>query len=172
MSNADADLIHRHLLRILDYLDGSTYVWRDVPQGSPWIVDPQAGKIGLLNMVEGQEPPGYLAHVDLHTAGLANAPSHTPEQQHVAVAVDGVIARMTDDLTRVHQDAARLVQLSDAQLSQSSTLTTLNEMATLTTEVKGGWLDPKTNEDIGGVLWISAQLQQLATISLTAITHE
>lgn len=171
MSNGDADLIHRHLLRILDYLDGSSYSWRDVPSGSPWLVDPLAGKIGLINVVPNQEPPGYLAHVDLHVAGLASAPGHTSEQQQVAIAVDHVIARMSDDLMRVRRDAAQLVQLSDVQLGQPDTLTVLNEMAALTTEVKGGWLDPKTNEDIGGVLWISAQLQQLASIPVAEIVH-
>ncbi|HEY7416843.1 MAG TPA: hypothetical protein VH593_16775, partial [Ktedonobacteraceae bacterium] len=48
-SAGDIDQLHRQMLRTLDYLDGAFYVWRDVPAGSPWLVDPQASKIGLLN---------------------------------------------------------------------------------------------------------------------------
>ena len=69
MSDGDADLIHSNLIRILDYLDGQTYVGQDVPAGSPWLVDPQAGKFGLLSYTQGQEPPGYLQHVDTHLTG-------------------------------------------------------------------------------------------------------
>ncbi len=61
-SDGDAGLIHRHMLRILDYLDGRSYAWRDVPAGSPWLVDPLAGKIGLLDRVQNQVPPAFLLH--------------------------------------------------------------------------------------------------------------
>jgi hypothetical protein len=168
MPNDAADLIHRHMLRILDYIDGQSYVWQDVPAGSPWIVDPQAGKLGLLSYTQGQQPPGYLQHVDIHLTGLAGSPGHTAEQQKVAIQVDGVITRMINDLTQVRKDAAQLVKLNDDQLRQPSTLTVLDEMASLTTEVKGGWFDTSTSENMGGVIWLNARIQQLATISLQA----
>jgi serine/threonine protein kinase len=168
MSNEDADLIHKHMLRILDYLDGQTYVWQDVPAGSPWLVDPQAGKLGLLSRTQGQDPPGYLEHVDMHLAGLADAPGHTDEQRQLAIQVDSVITRMIKDLTTVHKDAVQLVQRNNDQLRQQDSLTLLNEMATLTREVNSGWFDTATHENVGGAVWLSARLQQLATISLTA----
>ena len=77
-----------------------------------------------------------MQHVDTHLKGLADSPGHTDEQKQVAIQVDGVITRMITDLTQVRKDAVQLVQRSDEQLRQPDTLTLLNEMATLTTEVK------------------------------------
>jgi serine/threonine protein kinase len=165
--DGNADLIHRHMLRILDYLDGQTYVWQDVPAGSEWLVDPQAGKLGLLSYTQGQQPPGYLQHVDIHLNGLANSPGHTEEQKKVAIQVDGVITRMIKDLTQVRKDAVQLIQRNNDQLLQPDSLALLNEIATLTREVNSGWFDATTNENQGGVVWLSARIQQLATISLT-----
>jgi hypothetical protein len=166
MSDGNAALIHRHLIRILDYLDGQTYAWQDVPAGSPWLVDPVAGKLGLLSYTQGQEPPGYLQHVDYHLTGLVNSPGHTDEQKQVAIQAHGVVKRMIDDLTEVREDARLLVNLSNDQLSQPYTLTLLNKMVTLTGEVNSGWYDSTTHENQGGAIWLNTRLQQLATISL------
>jgi hypothetical protein len=165
-SESDAEQIHRHMLRILDYLDGSFYVGQDVPAGSPWLIDPLAGKIGLLESVPNQMPPAYLVHIDLHLIGLANSPGHTQEQQRLAVLIDRVINKMLSDLQHIRVDAAKLVKMKAQQLRQSNNQALLDDMANLTTEVKSGWFDSRTGEDIGGVVWISSRLQQLATISL------
>jgi serine/threonine protein kinase len=164
----NADLIHRHMLRILDYLDGQSYVWQDVPAESPWLVDLQAGKLGLLSYTQAQQPPGYLPHVDHHLTGLAASPGHTEEQQKIAIQVDGDITRMINDLTKVRKDAVQLVQRSNDQLLQPDALALLNEMATLTREAYSGWFDPTTGQNRGGVVWMNARIQQLATISLEA----
>jgi serine/threonine protein kinase len=168
MSDGNADLIHKHLLRMLDYVDGQTYVGLDVPAGSPWLVDPLAGKLGLLSHTQAQEPPGYLQHVNTHLMGLVDSPGHTEEQKQLSIEVDKVITRMIDDLTKVRKDAVQLVQRDNAQLRQPDTLTLLNEMATLTGEVNSGWFDATTHQNQGGVIWLNARLQQLATISLAA----
>jgi hypothetical protein len=166
--DGDADLIHKQILRILDYLDGQTYVGLDVPVGSPWLVDRLAGKLGLLSYTQDQQTPGYLQHVDIHLTGLVYSPGHTDEQKQVAIQAHGVIARMIRDLTQVRKDARKLVQLNNAQLLQADTLTLLNEMVTLTGEVNSGWFDSTTHENVGGAIWLQVRLQQLATISLTA----
>jgi hypothetical protein len=167
MSDGDADLIHRHLIRILNYLDGQAYVWQDVPAGSPWLAEPSLpGKLGLLSYTQDQDPPGYLQHVDHHLTGLADSPDHTQEQEKVAIQVHDVITKTIKDLTQVRKDAAQLVQRSNEQLRQPDTLTLLNEMATLTTEVNSGWFDAATHQNQGGVMWVYARIQQLATISL------
>ena len=162
MSDGDADLIHKQLIRILDYLDGQSYVSQDVPAGSPWLVDPAAGKLGLLSYTQGQEPPGYLQHVDTHLRGLADSPGHTDEQKQVAIQVDSVITRMIKDLTQVRKDAVQLVQRSNDQLRQPDTLTLLNEMANLTDEANSGWFDATTRENMGGAIWLNERIQQLA----------
>ena len=168
MSDETANLIHKQLLRILDYIDGQAYVWQDVPAGSPWLVDPVAGKFGLLSYTQSQEPPGYLQHTDTHLTALADSPGHTDEQKQVAVQAYSVITRMISDLTQVRKDAVQLVKRSNQQLRQPDTLTLLNEMANLTQEVNGGWFDATAHENRGGVIWLRARIQQLATISLPA----
>jgi hypothetical protein len=167
MSDGDAALIHRQLIRILDYLDGKTYAQLDVPLGSDWLVDPLGGKLGLLSYTQGQQPPGYLQHVEIHLHGLAGSPGHTDEQKRVAAQVDGVMTRMINDLTQVRKDARQLVQYSNEQLRQADTLTLLNEIASLTAEANSGWFDTQTSQNVGGAIWLNARIQQLATISLT-----
>jgi hypothetical protein len=164
--NGDTDLIHKQLIRILDYLDGQAYAWQDVPAESPWLVDPQAGKFGLLSYTQDQQPPGYLQHVDIHLNGLVSSPGHTEEQKETAIQVESVIARMINDLTQVRKDAVLSVQRNNAQLLQTDTLTLLNEMVTLTTEANSGWFDTTTHKNVGGTVWLNAEIQQLAMISL------
>jgi hypothetical protein len=166
-SPADMALIQRQMTRMLDYLDGAAYVWRDVPAGSPWLVDQAGGKIGLINRVPEQNPPAYLEHVALHLQGLASAPGHTSAQQQLSLLVNTVIQRMQSNLVRVRQDASAVARMNLAQVRQPGTLAPLDEMASLTMQVASGWLDPVSGEDIGGAFWIMARLQRLATISLS-----
>ena len=167
MSDEDADLIHRNLIRILDYLDGQTYARQDVPLESPWLADPALpGKLGLLSYTQGQQPPGYLQHVNTHLTALAESPGHTDEQKQVAIQVNGITARMINDLAQVRKDAIRLVQRSNEQLHQPDTLTLLNEMVTLTTRANSGWFDTTTHEIVGGTIWLNERIQQMTTISL------
>jgi hypothetical protein len=166
-SSGDAAQLHRQLLRVLEYLDGIFSYERDVPVGSPWIVDPLAGKIGLLDSVPNQQPPGFLAHVDIHLTGLANAPGHTQQQHQLAIMIQRVLARMNTDLQQVRKDAVTLVKMNTAHLRQRSNQALLDEMMNLTSEVKSGWLDPQTGEDVGGVLWITSRLQQLASVPVS-----
>jgi hypothetical protein len=169
MSDDAANLIHRQLIRILYYLDGEKYVGLDIPGESlTGLVDAQGGKLGLLSYTQNQQPPGYLQHVSVHLNGLAISPGHTEEQKQTAIQVNGVIAKTINDLTLVHKDALQLVQSNNEQLRQPDTLTLLNQMAKLTSEANGGWFDPTTHENLGGVIWLSAQIQQMGTITLAS----
>ena len=167
MSDGDADLIHRNLIRTLDYLDGLTYVWQDIPTGSPWLADPALpGKLGLLSYTQGQQPPGYLQQVNTHLTALTDSPGLTDEQKQAVIQVDDDIARMINDLAQVRTDAVQLVQRNNEQLRQPDTLTLLNEMVNLTIEANSGWFDPKTHENVGGTIWLNAWVHQLATVSV------
>ncbi len=168
-SPEEADFLHRQMVSILEYLDGQSYAWLDLPAGSPWLVDQAGGKIGLIDRVQNQTPPAYLEHVDLHLEGLANAPGHTATQQQLALLVDRVTTRMEADLQQVRTDARALVKMNATQLRQAGNLALLDEMARLSLEVTSGWFDPQTGENIGGVLWIMERLQQLATIPITSV---
>jgi hypothetical protein len=162
-------LIHRQMLRVLDTLDGTAYVSTsgDVPFGSPLLVDPQASRIGLLEVSPTQVLPTYLTHVDIHLQGMINAPGHTEAQRQLASKLDTALKLVTVLLQKVHQDAVKLVKMNDTQLKSSDALTLLNDMVTNTTSAYAGQFDPTTGGNINGVAWIHSELQGLATIPVT-----
>ena len=166
MSDANAELIHHNLLCILDYIDGQSWIWQDVPPHSPWAIDPLAGKLGLLSSSPNQEPPSYLPHIDIHLTALAASPGVSSEQQAVATQADGVVKRMIEHLTQVRQNARELVKATPAQLRQPQALTLLNQITALVTALKDGGFDPATGTNIGGTLWLAARIQQMATVAL------
>ena len=168
-AQTDVSQIHNQMLRILEYLDGEFYYTRDVPTGSVWLVDPQAGKIGLLDRVPNQNPPGFLVHVDIHLTGLAEAPGHTLQQKQLAILVDTVIQRMSADLLQVRTDAAKLVNMNAQQIRKQGNEAILNDIVMLTSETNSGWFDPHTGENVGGGVWLASRLQQLATISVSSV---
>src|SRR5262249_53021095 len=103
----DTGLMHKNIIRILDYLDGQAYIGLDVQEDPNWLVDLPGGKLGLLsyNQNPNQEPPGYLQHVDIHLKGLALSPGHTAEQVQVADQADSLIQKMIVNMQQVYKDA-------------------------------------------------------------------
>lgn len=169
---AQTPLLHRQIIRILDYLDGSVYVAHDVPSGSPWLVDPHAGQIGLLTFAQNQEPPAYLAHIALHLEGVINAPGHTPAERQRAIQIHAALDQVQTHLEHVRQDAFSLVKMDAIHLRQPTALSLLDDLDTQATEAYVGTFDPQTGETTGGALWIDHQLQALAVIPLVMHPHQ
>jgi hypothetical protein len=82
----------------------------------------------------------------------------------LAIQVDGVITKMENDVMQIRRDAIQLVARTSSQMRHPDTLTLLNDMVSRTNEIKSGWFDATSGEDIGGVVWLQARIQQLATI--------
>jgi hypothetical protein len=162
-------LLRRQVLRVIDYLDGSAFVWRDVPPDTPLLVDPRAGRIGLLEFDPTQVPSGYLAHVDVHLIGLSHSPGVTPEQKRLAIQIDTAINTVTSLMQKVHQDAVQLAAMSDAALQGPAALSLLDDLVTHASDAYIGHFDPATGQVQGGVAWIHHQLQILATIEVTPL---
>jgi MFS family permease len=160
------DLVRRHMIRILDYLDGGGYVYSsgDVPPGSPLLVDPLASRIGLLEVNPTQELPAYLTHVDHHLQGLINAPGHSEAQLQRAVKLDAALAKAISLLQKVHQDAIKLVKMDATQLKGDDALTLLNDMTTSATDAYSGQFDTAGGGITNGIIWIHHEVQGLATI--------
>jgi hypothetical protein len=165
-----ADEIHRQMIRLLDYLDGSGYAWRESPAGTPFLIDPRAGRIGLLNMMPGQNPPGILTHVAIHLSGLANAPGHTLAQQHLALQIDQAITIVTVWMQYIRKDAVQVLKMNSIHLQQLPALALLNDIVINVTAAYTGWVDTKTGENTGGILWICQSIQGLAVIPIMAPT--
>lgn len=169
-----ADAIHLQLVRILEYLDGvgSVFASGDLPPGSPLLVDPTQGRIGLLELNPTQLLPGYLTHVDIHLQGLIHAPGHTQAQQTLAIKLDRALKTDTALLQHVRQNAVTLVHLDPAQLLSPSALSLLDEMVTDANQAYTGQLDPTTGGNINGIAWIHNELQGVAIMPVTTPTPE
>ncbi len=166
---ASLALMRRQIERVLDYLDGANFAWRDAPPNTPLLVDPNAGRIGLLEFVQGQNPPGFLAHVDFHLVGYTHAPGVMVDQKRLATKIDAMLIAVTALLWKVHGDATLLAQMSDTALLEPQALSLLDDMYTNATDAFVGQPDPATGSVQGGVTQIHDELQRLSTIEVSKI---
>ncbi len=169
--NQACAFVHRTLVRILDYLDGSTYVGADVPANTHVLIDPTIARVALLEFdVEHQQPPGYLQHIGTHLRELASSPGTTPAQRTLAIRIGQAINNVQALLTAVRTDAVKLVHMDNSQMSQSAALSTLNDLFTKTNYAFVGQFDPNTNTVREGVVHIHYNIQGLATFNVTPCT--
>ncbi|MBV9689162.1 MAG: serine/threonine protein kinase [Ktedonobacteraceae bacterium] len=168
-----AQFMQRQLVRILDYLDSTQYVGREnLPVGvSPVQVEPPlVVRVALLDFKDpSQFPPGYLKHIgSIHLGEIVQSPGVTPDQKALALRINQAVDNVNGWLVAVHDDAAKLVQMSDAQLLQPQTLSTLNDLFINANNAFVGHVDPNTNQVREGVSQIHYSIQRLATFDITA----
>lgn len=169
-ANQSTDLMHRQIVRILDYLDGLSYVQQDVPVDSPVLVNQRIARVSLLEFdVQHQEPPGLLYHIALHLQGMVDSPGATVEQKRLAIQIDSAISKVEALLEQVHQDAKKLVVMSNIQLQQPATLSLLDDMTKHAQDAFVGQFDPTTGEIQNGVTQIHFAIQRLATIDISIV---
>ncbi len=156
-----ADLRQR-LIRILDYLDGSTYVGSDVPAGTPLLVPPPFASIGLLTLSPEQEPPGYVLHTDIHLEGVMRSPGATTSQQQVAGQLRMAMNAVGLSLSNARQDAVQLARMDDAHLAQPKALQLVIDLAVEAKDAYNGQLGASTGPTGAGARWIEVTIQRLA----------
>ncbi len=177
----DANAIHDQIVRILDYLDGISFITTDVPPGTPLLADAQDTQVALLGpaphdadppgyVYQNEAPPGYVYLIELHINGAVLSPQTTSEQRELAIQIEGGIDSVKRLLAQVYQDARQLVRLTNAQLLQSSALILLDNMATQAQYAYTGRANPSTGIAQGGVLWIYDNLQRLAAFDVAPYT--
>lgn len=168
---SQVQVAHRQVIRILDYLDGQANVQNDVPAGTPLLVDPEIGKVGLLEFdVQNQEPPGYIYHIGLHLDGLVQSPGATAEQKTLATQIDTALNDILALLQKMRQDAKQLVVMTDAQLLQPASLSLLDDLDKQAQDAFVGQFDPSTGEIQNGVTQIYYAIERLATLDVTVVT--
>ncbi len=166
-NDVNCAFVHRALVRILDYLDGSTYAQIDVPPGTQVLIDPTVAKVALLTFDPvNQQPPGYLEHIGNHLREITESPEVTPDQRALAIRVNTAINNVQGWLGAVHTDAVKLVHMDNAQLSQPDSLSTLNDMLTQANFAFVGQFDPNTRTVKEGVVQIHYSIQGLATFEV------
>jgi eukaryotic-like serine/threonine-protein kinase len=163
------DLMHRQIVRILDYLDSETLVHNDVPAGTPFLVQPaKNASIPMLELQPGtQKPIGYIYHMSLHMNGVLKAPGSTAYQQNLATQISTGLNNADGWLRQVRKDAQQLVKLDNTQLAQPSTLPILDDMATQANYAYVGRIDPNTDQQQIGAVQIYTDIQRLAVFNIT-----
>ena len=167
-NNAACAFVHRSLVRILDYLDGSTYVQADVPSGTPVLIDPTVARVALLEFdVAHQQPPGYLDDIGTHLREITISPGVTPAQRTLAIRITQAINNVQGWLEAVHTDAVTLEKMNNSQMSQPGALSILNDLFTQANHAFVGQFDPNTSTVKEGVAQIHNNIQGLATFDVT-----
>ena len=173
-STACTDFMLRQVARILDYLDGSTYVkTENIPpniQGTQLLIDPTVARVALLEFEPTQEPPGYLKHIGSHLQSIDQISAATPEQHALSIRINQAINNVQGWLNAVHADASKLIHMSSSQLIQPDALTTLNDLFTQANSAFVGQVDPNTNNVKEGVVQIHYNVQSLATFDVASCT--
>jgi eukaryotic-like serine/threonine-protein kinase len=174
----DANDIHTQIIRMLDYLDGASSVATDVPPGTPLLAEAQIALLGPAPqnadppgyVYQNEAPPGYVYLIQMHLNGAVLAPQTTAEQHQIAIHINGGIDTVKQSLGRVYQDAKQLVDLTNTQLLQPSTLAMLNDMATQAHVAYNGQSHVSTGASPGSAVWIYDNLQRLATFDVAPYT--
>ena len=170
-NNGTCAFIHRALVRVLDYLDGSTYVQADVPLNTPLYIDPTIARVAMLEFdVLHQQPPGYLRHIGTHLREMTSSPGVTQEQRTLAIRITQAIDNVQGWLEAVHTDAVQLEKMDNSQLSQPGALSILNDLFTQANHAFLGQFDPNTSTVKEGVVQIHNNSQRLATFDVSPCT--
>ncbi len=170
-NSASCAFVHRSLVRILDYLDGSAYAWQDLPANSPLLIDPTIARVALLERdVVHQQPPGYLQHIGTHLREITQSPGVTPAQYALAIHITQAIDNIQVWLDAVRSDALKLVGMNNSQMSQAAALSILNDLYTQANHAFVGQFDPNTATVKEGVVQIHYNIQRLATFDVTQCT--
>jgi eukaryotic-like serine/threonine-protein kinase len=173
----DVNLMKDLLVRILDYMDGSTNINVDLPPGTPLLTDPVGSKVSLLTVNPKAQtpanletnPPGYVDHIVLHVGQVTKATDVTPEMRQTAGNIIDNVNRAKIWLQNMRNDTLKLnAMVNDPnQMKQASTGILLDDLVSQSTYAYIGQLDPITNQVKGGVLQAHYDIEQLAVLDLT-----
>lgn len=168
----DFSLLHRHIVRILDYLDGLSFVQHDAP-GEPVLVNRVNAEISLLDVDQMARVRGFLYTIDFHLNALIQSTSSTPAQRELATEIDSAVKNVELWLNNVHKDAQQLERMSPAQLALPATRDNLlDAMANDALSAFAGRIDPNTGNVQEGVIQAHYHIQRLATFDIQLYTSK
>jgi hypothetical protein len=166
------DSMHRHFIRILDYIDGSAFVSADLPPGTPLLVNPLLAQNGLVPIVPGENPESYPPRAAFSILSfLQSSPNLSPQKLQLGLQTEqDVRVNIPYHLQLVRQYAKQLVMMSNAQLAQKSTLLLLDAMLQQARIAYSGEFDPTTGHFQGGILNDYNTIQLLASYDIAPYT--
>ena len=161
--------MHRHFIRILDYLDGLPFVQADLSPRTPVLVNPILAQNGLVTVIPGDNPEAYTPRIAFHILSALEA-AHglfSSDKVQLALEVDkDVRVNLEYLLQLVRRYAKQLVTMTDGQLAQRSTLSLLNEMLTQANYAYAGQFDPASGHLQGGALNDYNLIQTIASFDI------
>jgi hypothetical protein len=161
-------LVHRSVVRILDYLDGISFVQQDAP-GEPVYVTPENAKVGLLDVDPHGQAHGFLYLIDVDLNALIQSPSTSPYQRRLAIQIDTAVKNVEVWLANVRKDARQLEAMSPEQLAQTTTRDNLlDTMSNDALSAFAGRIYPATGTVQEGVIQLHYDIQRLATFDIHA----
>ena len=168
--------IRRQLVRIMDYLDGTSYTQlaQDLPGLSPnqlVLADPKIARIGLLTFAPAKQAlPGYLYHIGTkHLREIALLPQSSPQQKALATQLLQEIDVVNTWFQTMRTEVLQLYHMTDAQLAGNDGRTLLDSVATLANTAFVGEIDSQ-GQVTPGVVQIHYDIQRLATFDVRACT--
>ncbi len=173
----DIATVRDQVIRILDAIDGASFVYTDVVPGTPLLADTQTVQIALLGPTPtnpdppgyayGNEvSPGYVYLISEHMAGAIQSPQTNPDQRTLSIEINTRLDEEKGLFEQMQRDAKQLLEMSDAQLLEAQALALLDDLATQAQNAYSGQLDPSTGQSEGGALWIYGNLQRLAAFDV------
>jgi eukaryotic-like serine/threonine-protein kinase len=161
--------IHRQLTRIMDYLDGASFVQKDLPAQN-LLADPNYSKVGLLTFnPQTQDPTGFLYEMGVHLYEMSLLPETSAEQKALAIQINQAINEVNLWFQTIHEDVQKLFPMTDAQLFGSEGRNLLNDVATLANYAFAGKVDPHA-QVMDGIVQIHYDVQRIATFNIRACT--
>lgn len=169
-SHHDLTFVRAQAIQILSYLDGMSFMARDMPAASASAqvsLDTHLAALGLLN-VRGpdQNPPSYIDQMAFHLNGLMNAPGSPASVRSSASQILPALSNVTTWLQNLRSDDKKLLAMNNTRLGQSAALSLLDDMVVQASSAYTGSADPTTGHFKQGVVWIHQQLQNIATINV------
>jgi serine/threonine protein kinase len=173
---SDMGLMHDLFIRIIDYLDGTVNVNRDVPVGTPVLVGGSDARVALVTVDANYQsahlkidPPGYVDHIQLHVGQVAKAPDITPQMRETTAHILDSVNNAKTWLTAMRTDDLALIKIMNnpTAMKQSSVSLLLDDMVTQATYAYIGKMNPETSQVQGGVLQAHYAIQQLAAYTIT-----
>lgn len=175
----DLNGTRNQVVRLLDFVDGASFVQADVAAGTPLLADPRLTQVALLGPTphnpdpagygyQNEASPGYVYLLSEHMSGAIQSLQATASQRKLAIQINRGLDEGKRVLEQIEQDARQLVHMNQAQLGQASNLSILDDLATQAQDAYAGQLDPSTGQSTNGALWIYQNIQRLATFDIRA----
>ena len=153
--------IQSDTIKILDYIDGSQYVSRDVPANTPLMADPTASRLGLLTLdSEHENPTGFDRLMGHHLTGLTEAGGTTASEKSQIAQINAAVNQIVDTLALMRTESTSL-------LANPNSGNTLDNLYMQSLNVYYGQFDPATGNRQGGAIWVYDHIQHLSHFTIT-----